>query len=91
MFGICPLLFIVISFSFLEPNAIFIDLSVFTVMTAGLTKPSTVFQLPFPNSLFLPIVLILWLLVPVSVLVSVDLFVVLFVLLLSDLYIPISL
>ena len=38
VFGICAFRFTVICLGFLEPSAIFTDLSFFTVMTAGLTK-----------------------------------------------------
>ena len=42
IYSICAFLFIVISFIFLESRSIFIDLSFFTVITAGLTKQSSV-------------------------------------------------
>ena len=47
IFGICAFRFTVISFTFMESSAIFIDLSFFTVITAGLTKQFLVISVAF--------------------------------------------
>ena len=52
MFGICVFRFIVASFSFFESNALFIDLCFFTVITAGLTKQSSVISVALSRYLF---------------------------------------
>ena len=47
MLGICAFLLMVISLSFRESNAIFTDLSFFSVITAGLTKQISSMLLAF--------------------------------------------
>ena len=61
MFGICAFRFTVTSLSFHESSAILIDLSFFTVITAGLTKQSMVISValsrfPFFINRFSPFV-----------------------------------
>ena len=77
MFGICAFRLIVASFNFLESIAILIDLSFFTVSTAGLTKQSSLISVARSKNIrFLSISSFLWLLDLVGVLVLVFLFVV---------------